>query len=503
MTVSTTLMLMFVFSLCLSLVLTPGVRALGIKLGAMDIPEERKVHTAPIPRIGGLAVFLSVMITGIVFNLFNPVMRDLYVLNFNACMGHLGAIIVLSCGLWDDFRRLNPWIKLFFQIVAATIAFIGGATINGIFFNGTGIEFGLMSSYLITVFWFLLFINAVNLVDGLDGLAGGLIFFTCTVMTISSYIHGEYLSAFYFAITGGAVLGFLKYNFNPATVFLGDGGSYVLGYTVAILAIRSSAKSNVGVLMLIPLLALGIPIFDSILSPIRRFLQGKSIFHPDKEHIHHMLMKLGLSSQKVVYLIYCITLVFCVFSILIITLRDNNLDGLILGAILIGMIILVRKLGYFEYLAFDKFMGWFQDMTDVAGFSQNRRSFLSLQISTNNSQNMDELWAHIVEALEMLNFHYAKLYLVNEAALEWAAKDDHDPETHSANDLRDMATEDKESILKFEIPLREYGVGHFFGKLVMIKDLKRGYLKPYTIRRVEHLRRTLIPVLKRLKQKPV
>ncbi|HQI24611.1 MAG TPA: MraY family glycosyltransferase [Smithella sp.] len=492
-----TLLLLFVCSLFLSLVLTPAVRALGIRLGAMDIPMERKMHTEPIPRIGGLAVFLSFTITGMLFNFFHPFMGDLYVLNFSSFMGHLGAVVILSCGLWDDFRRLNPWTKLLVQILAATCAFMGGATINSFLIGGVGFEFNTYGSYAITVFWFLLFINAINLIDGLDGLAGGLIVFTCIVMTVSTFMHQDYLSAFYFAVLGGSVLGFLKYNFNPATIFLGDGGSYFLGYTVAILAIRSSAKSHVGILMLIPLLALGIPIFDSILSPIRRFMLGKPIFHPDKGHIHHIMMKMGLSSQRVVYMIYGITMALCILAIMIIILRDQTFEGLVLGGLLLGMLILVRKLGYFEYLALDKFQGWFQDVTDVAGFSQNRRSFLALQIATSKSKNMDELWHNIVEAMEMLKFHHAKLMVIDEPVREWTMPEDGEHAYFCAP----SSEAGLDGMLRFEIPLREYGSDTFMGKLILIKDLKKGFLKSYTIRRVEHLRRSLIPVLKKLKLK--
>jgi len=218
-----TLILLFVIALSLSLALTPVARALGIRLGAMDIPMERKVHTQPIPRIGGVAVFLSFVITSLFANKFIPNVSESYIFGFKISMGYLGACVVMGCGLWDDFRRLNPWTKLFFQIVAATLAFIGGARITGIFVGSYGLAFNFILSYALTIFWFLLFINAVNLIDGLDGLASGLVFFTCFVMVISLYFHGGYHSAFYFCILGGAVLGFLKYNFNPATIFLAMG----------------------------------------------------------------------------------------------------------------------------------------------------------------------------------------------------------------------------------------------------------------------------------------
>ena len=484
------LVLLFASALAFSLILTPAAKLIGIKLGAMDIPMERKIHTQHIPRIGGLAVFLSLVITFLLAYKFLPHVSESHALNFNTGMGLLGGMLALLCGLWDDFRRLRPWPKLFCQIIAASIAFMGGAKISAIVVGGHGIYFNFFFSYVITVFWFLLFINAINLIDGLDGLAGGLVFFTSLVMTFSSYVNGDYLSSFYFAALGGAVLGFLRYNFNPAVIFLGDGGSYFLGYSIALLSIQSSTKSQVGVLMLIPLLALGVPIFDSILSPIRRFIRGRSMFHADKGHIHHHLLRMGLSSRNAVLTIYGVSMALCLLAILLITFRGRGLEAFVLAFLLFGMIFLVRKLGYMEYLAYDKFYGWFQDMTDVAGISNDRRSFLAVQIAIGKSLSMDELWENVIESLRMLKFKRAQLALVAEPVREWRDDDGMpEKEAQGSNDL-----------FKIEIPLRDNGDKDFLGKLTMAKDLRQEALQPYTIRRIEHLRRTLIPNIKRLRK---
>jgi UDP-GlcNAc:undecaprenyl-phosphate GlcNAc-1-phosphate transferase len=237
-------------------------------------------------------------------------------------------------------------------------------------------------------------------------------------MIILSAMHGDYLTAFYFSALGGAILGFFKYNFNPASIFLGDGGSYFLGYAVAALSIVGSVKSQLGALMLMPLLALGVPIFDTILSPTRRFIKGRKIFRPDQGHIHHIFLRMGLSSRKVVLIIYGITMALCLLAIFFVNLR-NGAGGFVLIILLCGMIFMVRKMGYLEYLAFDKFYGWFQDVTDVAGFSNERRSFLSLQIEANKSRKLEELWAHIGNALEMLRFDKTELHYCTEPVLCW------------------------------------------------------------------------------------
>ena len=494
----TTLILLFVIALGFSLAITPLVRTLGISLDAMDIPLERKVHTTPISRIGGLAVFLAFAAAMVLASLYVNRVSELFVFDQRTAFGLYGALIVFGCGLWDDFRRLNPWTKLFFQIVGTTLAFVGGISINGFVVGGYDIQFGVLGSYAITVFWFLLFINAVNLIDGLDGLAGGVVFFTCILMIILSAMHGDYLTALYFAALGGAILGFLKYNFNPASIFLGDGGSYFLGYAVAALSIMGLVKSQVGALMLIPMLALGVPIFDTILSPLRRFIRGRRMFQPDKGHIHHIFLRMGLSSKNVVLIIYGITMALCVLAILFVNLH-NGAGGFVLVILLFGMIFLVRKMGYLEYLAFDKFYGWFQDMTDVAGFSQARRSFLSLQIEANKSRNMEELWAHVGEALEMLKFDKAEIHYRTEPARYWEINKDNDLLNSAPFPLCKREINYSDSFMILEIPLID-GDPDIFGKLILFKDVKMGHLQPYTIRRVENLRRTLLSNLTRLKK---
>jgi len=279
----TTLLFLFLIALGFALVLTPAVKWLGVRLGALDVPMERKVHTVPVPRIGGLAVFLAFVATMALTNLYVTNVSALFVFDDRVAFGVGGALVVFGCGLWDDFRRINPGIKLLLQILGASLAFSGDISIGGIFLGGRGIEFGILS-YVVTIFWFLLFINAVNLIDGLDGLASGMVLFTSILMVILSVMAGNYLNGMYFAALGGAVLGFLRYNFNPASIFLGDGGSYFLGYTVAALSIMGSVKSQVGALMLIPLLALGVPMFDTIFAPLRRWVRGREMFHPDRGH---------------------------------------------------------------------------------------------------------------------------------------------------------------------------------------------------------------------------
>ncbi len=396
----TTLLFLFLIALGFALVLTPLATRLGVRLGAVDMPSERNVHTTPIPRVGGLAVFLAFAATMALTNLYMTDVSRLFVFNHRTAFGFYGALVVFGCGLWDDFRRLSPLVKLLFQILGASLAYAGGISIGFFFIGGYGIQFGMLS-YAVTIFWFLLFINAVNLIDGL---AAGVIFFTCLLMIILSVIRADYLEAIYFSALGGAVLGFLRYNFNPASVFLGD--------IVAALSITGSVKSQVGALMLIPLLALGVPVFDTLLAPLRRFVRGRAMFRPDKGHIHHKLLAMGLSSRNVVLILYGITVALCVLAILIVNLRNEGV-GLILVIFGVGALTMARKMGYLEYLAFDKFYSWFRDMSDMAGLSRERRTFLSRQMEADKTHTIEEMWAHIGEAMEMLKFDRAEFHLKN------------------------------------------------------------------------------------------
>ncbi len=349
----TTILFTFVLALILSLLLTPLVKKLGIKLGAMDIPDARKMHHSPIPRTGGLAIFVAAMATAGIAGLLKTSVSELMIMNDEVLFFLAGALVVFGIGLFDDFHRLGPWTKFAFQLIGATLAFAGGVNVNGFHVFGTVIQSPVFN-YALTVFWFLLFINAINLVDGLDGLAGGIVVFASLVMVILSILREEFLVAIYFSILSGSVLGFLRYDFNPASIFLGDGGSYFLGYAIAGLSIIGSVKSQMGAAITIPILALGIPLFDTMFSPVRRFVRGRKMFSPDSGHIHHKLIKMGLTTKRAVLTIYGVTLFLCILAVIATNLRDEQ-AGLFLIILGVGAAIFVRKLGYFEYLASDKF----------------------------------------------------------------------------------------------------------------------------------------------------
>jgi len=510
------LFLNFLFAFAASLLLTPVSGSLGAKLGFLDYPGNRKMHQTPLPRTGGAAILLSFLtLTALSGYGLLPDPLGRVDLEGRLCYLLAGGLIAFMAGFIDDFRRLKPRFKFLFQIVAATVAYAGGLRVDSFLGIHTNYLFSIVC-YLITVFWFVLFINAINLIDGLDGLAGGVTTFACTVMSILAAWGGQTANAILFAILSGATVGFLRYNFNPASIFLGDGGSYFIGYMIAGLSVMASTKSQLGATILIPLVALGVPIFDTLFSPLRRFFLGKDMFLPDKSHIHHKMLQMGLSTRRVVLIIYAVSVVLCVSTVAWVNLQ-NEKAGLLLLFLAVLSFIFVRKLGYFEYLATDKIFGWFKDVTDVIGISHERRSFLNLQIEISKSRDGRELWSNICRALTALDFDMAEMVLTE--ALSELKDPANTPSTESRNvsqvgpaheenrssqggayftwtlngfdRARDIC---KERLFKLELPLVTRERSNL-GTIWLVKDLQRNDFCHYTLRRVEHLRRTVTGTL--------
>jgi len=478
----TTVLSTFLVAFLLALFATPIAKKFGVRIGAMDMPDKRKVHTKGIPRSGGSALFVCFFVTLLVSHFFYTEVSNKFIWgNLKSLSFFCGAIVIFGIGFVDDFHPLSPKVKLLFQLLGATIAFFGGIRIEGHVLLGETFHYGVWG-YFVTVFWFILFINAVNLIDGLDGLAAGIVFFTSLVMTVLLTIKGDMLTAMLFAILGGTLLGFLRYNFNPATIFMGDGGSYFLGYVVAAISIMGSAKGQTGALILMPLIGMGVPLFDALLAPLRRFILGKGLFQPDKSHIHHQFMRLGFNARKAVLMIYGISIGLCLLSIVVANIRDEMI-GLFLVLLVISSIIFFRKLKYFEYFTVDKVYGWIRDVTDVSGIDRKRRSFLNLQMEIENSMNYDEMWSNICLALEMIKFTGASLCMKEQEGqcdFNWLFN----VESENSYDNNGDTT------MKIDIPLMN-GPSGSLGKLVLTKDLGQEPLNSYTIRRVEHLRRAV------------
>jgi len=293
----------------LALITTPIVIRVARWLNIVDSPGIRKVHSEPIPRIGGVAIFVSMM--GLIIPVF--FLRNAIGDNFRSILPKIVALLsaagfVFLVGLADDIKGLRVRVKLLAQFVAAVTVCYAGIRIDAIVLTDSlVVNFGWFS-WPLTIFWIVGISNAVNLIDGLDGLAAGICAVTCGVIVILSLYFGSPVMTIIMLALMGALSGFLFFNSNPAKIFMGDSGSLFLGFIIASASILCAAKAETLVGLALPVLALGIPIFDTLLSMLRRFLERRSLFSPDRGHFHHRLLALGFRQRHAVIIAYVVTL---------------------------------------------------------------------------------------------------------------------------------------------------------------------------------------------------
>ncbi|MBQ2730688.1 MAG: undecaprenyl/decaprenyl-phosphate alpha-N-acetylglucosaminyl 1-phosphate transferase [Clostridia bacterium] len=284
------------FTGLLSFALTPFARVLGFKIGAVDVPDNtRHFHRKPTPRCGGVAIFTAFFIGVLIF--YRP-------LTLQTVGLLLGTLCIMLLGLWDDTAQLKPWMKLLGQIVCAVIPVACGITINSFTFFGTLIEFSGPVSVVVTIFWIVMLTNAVNLIDGLDGLACGVSAISSVTLLICSLIcsviTGEYTIPMLVAILASACIGFLPFNTSPAKIFMGDSGALSLGFVLSTLSVMGLFKIDAVYSFFIPFLIFALPLFDTALSFVRRVLHKQSPFEADRKHLHHRLLEFGFKQKEVV-----------------------------------------------------------------------------------------------------------------------------------------------------------------------------------------------------------
>jgi UDP-GlcNAc:undecaprenyl-phosphate GlcNAc-1-phosphate transferase len=327
---------------------TPVVRLVAVRLGAVAEPGGRHIHRTVIPRLGGLAIAFGffVAMTGVWFlapslrdDLQGPGLRTLGVV--------AGALAMTAVGAIDDTKGIRALYKLGLQVVVAVFAFGCGLRIDGVHLPIFGDIALYWMALPVTILWIVGIINAVNLIDGLDGLAAGVVFFAATTNLVVAWLGGSVPGAVVSAAIAGSVLGFLFYNFNPARIFMGDSGSYFLGFVIATSSL--GAKASTAVSLLVPVLALGVPIFDTLFAMVRRVLERRSVFSPDRGHIHHRLLDMGLTHRRAVVIIYAVCAVFTLSAIGVSLGRAWQVGAALFGATA-ALVGLVRFVGYFEYL---------------------------------------------------------------------------------------------------------------------------------------------------------
>lgn len=336
------LVMAFVLSCFISYILTPQVVKLAHKLGAIDVPtDERRVHKKPIPRLGGISIFVGFLVSSIFFVGINHKMTGILI----------GAFIIVGLGIIDDIKPLSAKVKFLGQIFAACIVMYFGIRVEWVtnpFDKVDGMLFLGIFSFPITLLWIVGATNTINLIDGLDGLAAGVSAISAITLTIVAYIAHVNMGAslnsslLLIALAGGAV-GFLPYNFNPAKIFMGDTGALFLGYILAVISIEGVIKSATALAVAIPILALGFPIFDTTFAIIRRAVNGKSIVEADKGHLHHRLLNKGLSQKQTVLALYSFSIILG-FVAIIITECSFVQALLVLFAVAIAMYYMMIKL---------------------------------------------------------------------------------------------------------------------------------------------------------------
>ena len=313
----------------------PVVKKMANFIGALDMPNERKVHKVPIPRLGGLGIYAGFLLGYMLFGIHSVQMNAILI----------GSFIILVTGIFDDIKPVPAKWKLLAQTVGASIIpLYGGILLKDISAFGLYLNFGILA-YPITIIFIVAIINCINLIDGLDGLSSGIasIYFLTIGIIAMLLNNSNGLDIILTSIMLGSTLGFLVHNFNPAKIFMGDSGSMFLGYIIAVIALLGF-KNVTLTSFIIPILLLAIPILDTLFAILRRLINHKPLGEPDKNHLHHQLLRLKLSQKKTVIIIYIVDLLFASASIVYAvgnSMLGSNIYGMVIYAILFVLILLL------------------------------------------------------------------------------------------------------------------------------------------------------------------
>ncbi len=392
----------FLGALALGLILTKLAIRVGHWLKIMDQPGLRKIHNQPIPRLGGPAIVFSML----------PIM--LCVIILDNTIGHAfqeqyvevttivaGALFMFFIGLMDDCRGVRARLKFLAQLLAASAAWVLGLRIEAISFGDwLSVDLGLMG-LPITILWIVAITNTVNLIDGLDGLAGGICTITCAVIVAFAIYHHEVIMAVLMLGIMGSLCGFLVFNSNPAKIFMGDSGTYFLGFMIATGSILSASKTGTVVGLALPALALGIPIFDMLLSIVRRSLDRRSWFAPDRGHIHHRLLEMGLRQRHAVIVMYAATALAAGLGMFMMITRDSG-TLILLICIVILLLLLFRAVGLVRLR--DVLAGVRRNLSISRQARNERRCFEEMQLQLREGKSFRSQWKAICDAAERLGF---------------------------------------------------------------------------------------------------
>ena len=394
-------------SALLALLATPIVIRLARRIGAVDEPGLRKVHKEGVPRIGGVVLFVSSL---------GPLLAVLLLQNrvgetFRAVLPKIVALLAASSlmffvGLIDDFKQMRARKKLVAQIIAAVVVCYVGVRIESVVVGDwLTISFGWFS-WPVTILWIVGLTNAVNLSDGLDGLAAGISAVACGVIAMLAIWTGQAVMAVLMLALLGSLSGFLYFNFNPARIFLGDSGSMFLGFTIAASSVMCLTKSQALVGLALPALALGIPIFDTLFSMLRRFLERRSLFAPDQSHFHHRLLALGLKQRHAVIVAYALTCVLAGLGLFMILTR--GVESVVLLCCIFVLLLLVFRVVGSVHLR-ETVAGLQKKHAIARARDQERRRFEEAQLRIHRAEGFDGWWGAMCEAGGCMDFAWVSL----------------------------------------------------------------------------------------------
>jgi len=489
--------LLYLVAFTLSVFLVPMVRRVALRVGAIDLPDRvRKIHASAVPRMGGVAIFIAFVVPVVCAYVIGALwVQDSVVYavlreDFSRAVGLLAAATLILClGIYDDIHHARPRVKVLVQMIAALILCWVGIRIDRIGnpFGGGMIEFGWLA-WPLTVFWVIAITNAINLIDGMDGLGPGVGLFVAGTMFLISLFFQAPLVAPVMAALVGAIIGFLIFNFHPAKIFMGDSGSLFIGFLLAAIAIQGSVKKSTIVALLIPIVALALPIIDTVMAIARRWSRGLPMSVADKQHVHHRLIKLGFSQREAVFVLYGVSVILgCVA--LVIAVLGSAMGIAIAGGTIVAIIVAVHVLGGREFSAVGTRV--------VAAWRRRRRRreawirVYDTAEKLENAESVEEMWQDVGSLLEELDLDIGCVRLSGRRQgleqLDWVR-----PGTNLPTGEECLVREG----WTVRLPLEENG--RVRGELTLGKDTRRGPLHDAVPEMVEVLRSGLAKALERL-----
>lgn len=393
----------------LAIVTTATVIRIAKRFNIVDMPGIRKIHSQAVPRLGGVAIFVSMI--GLVVpvlvlpNVIGEAFREL---KFEIITMLAAGGLMFLTGLVDDVRRLRVRTKLLAQLAAAFVICAVGIRIESLpLANKVTLDLGWFS-WLFTIVWIVGITNAINLSDGLDGLAAGISAIACGVIAVLAIYNGDAVMAILMLSLLGSLTGFLLFNFEPARIFMGDSGSLFLGFTIAVASILCATKTETIVGLALPILALGIPIFDTLFSILRRFLERRSLFSPDRRHFHHRLLALGLRQRHVVITAYAVTLLAAGLGMFMLVSRNGQTIVIFICTMLL-LVLVFRVVGSVRLR--DTIVGLKRKYSVSSQKRQELETFENIELHFRQAHKFDQWWRAVCFAAGEMDFISSSLPL--------------------------------------------------------------------------------------------